>query len=94
MRELNPHIDLQHTLAQQIFNALQGDVTEDIRQKCEGNANDIYFRSAREGNSLKVNETLLPQFYNLCREVKEKLEFVGDIDFYITGISISLAIAK
>ena len=87
MRELNPHIDLQHTLAQQIFNALQGDVTEDIRQKCEGNANDIYFRSAREGNSLKVNETLLPQFYNLCREVKEKLEFVGDIDFYITGNS-------
>ena len=87
MRELNPHIDLQHTLAQQIFNALQGDVTEDIRQKCEGNANDRYFRSAREGNSLKVNETLLPQFYNLCREVKEKLEFVGDIDFYITGNS-------
>ena len=87
MRELNPHIELQHLLAQQIFNALQGGVTEDIRQKCEGNANDVYFRSAREGNSLKVNETLLPQFYNLCKEVKEKLEFVGDIDFYITGDS-------
>ena len=87
MRELNPHIELQHLLAQQIFNALQGEVTEDIRQKCEGNANDVYFRSAREGNSLKVNETLLPQFYNLCREVKEKLEFVGDIDFYISGNS-------
>ena len=87
MRELNPQIELQHQLAQQIFNALQGEVTEDIRQKCQGNANDRYFRSAKEGNSLKVNETLLPQFYNLCREVKEKLEFVGDIDFYITGTS-------
>lgn len=87
MRELNPQIELQHLLAQQIFNALQGEVTEDIRQKCQGNANDRYFRSAKEGNSLKVNETLLPQFYNLCREVKEKLEFVGDIDFYITGTS-------
>ena len=87
MRELNPQIELQHQLAQQIFNALQGEVTEDIRQKCQGNANDRYFRSAKEGNSLKVNETLLPQFYNLCREVKEKLEFVGDIDYYITGTS-------
>jgi len=87
MRELNPQIELQHQLAQQIFNALQGEVTEYIRQKCQGNANDRYFRSAKEGNSLKVNETLLPQFYNLCREVKEKLEFVGDIDFYITGTS-------
>ena len=42
MRELNPQIDLQHQLAQQIFNALQGEVTEDIRQKCQGSVNDIY----------------------------------------------------
>lgn len=87
MRELNPQIELQQQLAQEIFNALQGTVTENIRQKCQGNANDIYYRSAKEGNSLKVNETLLPQFYNLCKEVKEKLKFVGDIDFYITGTS-------
>ena len=87
MRELNPQIDLQHTLALQIFNALQGEVTEVIRQKCQDNMNDAYYRSAKEGNSLKVNKTLLPDFYNLCQEVKEKLEFVGDIDFYITGTS-------
>ena len=47
MRELNPQINLQHLLAQQIFNALQGEVTEDIRQKCLGNANDIYFHSTK-----------------------------------------------
>ena len=74
MRELNPHIELQHVLAQQIFNALQGEVTEDIRQKFLGNANDRFFRSAKEGNSLKVNETLLPQFYALCKEVQAKLD--------------------
>ena len=85
MRELNPQIELQHQLAKEIFNALQGEVTETIRQKYEGNVNDVYFRSAREGNSLKVNEKLLPQFYNLCREVKEKLDFIGDIDFYLSG---------
>ena len=31
MRELNPQIELQHQLAKEIFNALQGEVTEVIR---------------------------------------------------------------
>lgn len=85
MRELDPKIDLQELLGQQIFNVLQGSVTEIVRQHCEGIGFDVNFRSVMEGNSLKVSETLLPQFYALCQGVKEKLEFVGNIDFYITG---------
>ena len=87
MRELDPRIELQELLAQQIFNVLQGSVTEDIRQRCEGNSYDVNFRSIMEGNSLKVQKTVLPKFYELCEEVKAKLEFVGNIDFYITGNS-------
>lgn len=87
MRELDPKIDLQELLGQQIFNVLQGSVTEIVRQQCEGIGFDVNFRSVMEGNSLKVSETLLPQFYALCQGVKEKLEFVGNIDFYITGNS-------
>lgn len=87
MRELNPSIELQELLARQIFNVLQGPVTESIRCQCEGSGFDVNFRSVMEGNSLKVSETLLPKFYDLCNEVKSKLEFVGDIDFYITGNS-------
>lgn len=87
MRELNPIIDLQEILARQIFNALQGSVTEVIREKCEGVGYDVNFRSVLEGNSLKVSATLLPKFHALCAEVKEKLQYVGNIDFYITGNS-------
>ncbi len=87
MRELNPRIDLQALLAEQIFKALQRPVTEDIRQRCEGMDIDMNFRSVMEGNSLKVQQSLLPQFYQLCEEVKEKLEFTEQIDFYITGNS-------
>ena len=87
MRELDPKIELQELLAKQIFNVLQGNVTDAIRQQCEGNVYDLNFRSVMEGNSLKVQESLLPQFCNLCEEVKQKLEFTGDIDFYITGNS-------
>lgn len=87
MRELDPKIDLQEILGQQIFNVLQGSVTEIVRQSCEGLGFDVNFRSVMEGNSIKVSETLLPQFFALCQGVKEKLEFVGNIDFYITGNS-------
>ena len=87
MRELNPKIDLQELLAKQIFKVLQGTVTDDIRRKCEGDDIDVTFRSVMEGNSLKVQESLLPQFYVLCEDVKNKLEFNEKIDFFITGNS-------
>lgn len=85
MRELDPKIEWQEILAQQIFNVLQGNVVEDIRKKCVGTAYDLNFRSIMEGNSMKVQETLLPQLYTLCKEVKEKLGFTEPIEFFITG---------
>ena len=85
MRELDPKIEWQEIFAQQIFNVLQGDVINDIRTKCQGF--DLGIRNDMEGNSLKVNENLLPQFYALCEEVKERLGFTEKIEFYITGNS-------
>ena len=85
MRELDPKIEWQEILAKQIYNVLQGDVVEGIRKKCEGNIYDMNFRSVMEGNSLKVQESLLPQLYALCEEVKNKLGFTEPIDFYISG---------
>ena len=87
MRELDPKIDLQMILGQQIMNVLQGPTIESIRQQCEGNIYDLGFRSSKEGNSLKVSDALLPQLYTICEEVKEKLAFKEAIDFYITGNS-------
>lgn len=69
MRELNPSIDLQELLARQIFNVLQGSVTEIVRQECVGTGYDANFRSVLEGNSLKVSAALLPEFHALCQEV-------------------------
>lgn len=87
MRELDPRIELQELLGMQIFNSLQGSVTEVVRQKCEGCLYDVHFRSVMEGNSLKVKPSILPAFHKLCTDVIDKLGFVGEIDFYITGNS-------
>lgn len=87
MRELDPKIELQQTLGQQIMNVLQGFTIEKIRHQCEGNIRAMNFRGVKEGTSFKVSEKLLPQFYALCEEVKEKLDYKEPIDFYITGNS-------
>lgn len=85
MRELDPKIGLQEELNRQIWNVLQGDVIEAIRKRCKGGIYDLNYRSVMEGNSLRVQETLLPGFYALCMDVKERLGYTGNIDFYITS---------
>lgn len=46
-----------------------------------------YFKMMQEGYSFKVSEDLAPKIFNLCHEVKSKLEFNDDIDFFITSSS-------
>ena len=43
MRELDPKIDLQLLLGNQILNVLQGGVIEGNRKNCEGNSADVGF---------------------------------------------------
>lgn len=85
MRELNPTIELHSLLHKQIYQALQGDVLNPIRMNCGDDQHDRYYHSMLQGNSLKVQPTTLPKFYDLCMDVKEKLGFTGKLDFYITG---------
>ncbi|MBR3830420.1 MAG: M48 family metalloprotease [Muribaculaceae bacterium] len=82
-----PAIELEKQLAEQIYNALQGSVVEELIKKTKVSSNDAYWRSMMEGHSLKVDKELLPDFYNLCHQVREKLGFAEDVDFYITGNS-------
>ncbi len=84
---LNPAIKLEKQLGQLIYNALQGKVVEEVLRKIKTSSSDAYWRSSMEGHSLKVQKDLLPDFYALCQEVKEKLQFEGKVDFYITGDS-------
>lgn len=87
MKKLNPTIKLEKQIGEQIYNALQGAVVEEVLRKTRTTSGDTYWRSSMEGHSLKVQKQLLPDFYNLCQEVKEQLNFQEDVDFYITGDS-------
>ena len=85
MKRFNPAIELEQQIGKQIYEALQGPVVEEVLRKTRITNNDAYWRSSMEGHSLKVQPDLLPAFYELCQEVKDKLNFTENVDFYITG---------
>lgn len=83
----NPSIELERQIGEQIYKALQGTVVEEVLRKTKLSGSDTYWRSNMEGHSLKVDKELLPDFYQLCYDVKKKLNFDEPVDFYITGDS-------
>lgn len=87
MSKLNPALELEKQLGKQIYNALQGEIVEEVLRKTRTSSRDAYWRSSMEGHSLKVQQELLPDFYDLCQDVKKKLGFKDKVDFYITGDS-------
>ena len=87
MTKFNPALTLERDLAEQIYRALQGPVVESILKSAKDDSSDDYWRSRMEGHCMKVEEAILPKFYALCQEVKEKLEFKEPVDFYVTGDS-------
>lgn len=87
MSKLNPKLELEKQLGKQIYTALQGEIVEEVLRKTKTSSRDAYWRSSMEGHSLRVQKELLPDIYELCQDVKKKLKFKDDVDFYITGDS-------
>ena len=84
---LNPVIELEQHLSQQIYAALHGELVEKILSQSSYNQGGESLRSAMEGHSFKVEKRLMGHLYDLLYGVKEKLGFKDPVDFYITGDS-------
>jgi len=78
-------LPLEVELSTQIYNALQGNVVEEIIKMAKIPFSDNYYRSMLEGHSFKVEEGTLSRYYNIFNEIKETLQFTEPVDFYITG---------
>ena len=86
-RILKPEIQLEQALAGQIYHALEGDVVRFVLKNAQGGTDDDYWRSRMEGHCMKADKNLLGNFYNLCHEVQERLNFQEKVDYYVTGDS-------
>ncbi len=78
-------LPLEVDLSTQIYNALQGNIVEEIIKLAKIPFSDNYYRSMLEGHSFKVEENTLTRYYVIFNEIKEALQFNEPIDFYITG---------
>lgn len=87
MAKLNPTITLETELGKQIYEALQGPIVEMILKAAKDGFGNDYWRSRMEGHCMKVDKDVLPEFYTLCHEVKQRLGFDEPVDFYVTGDS-------
>lgn len=83
--ELKVGIELEQTVRQQIYDAIQGPTVEKLISQLSSSASDVYWRSTMEGHSFKVEEKLMKHLYDLFYGVKESLGFKDPVDFYITG---------
>ena len=81
MSKLNPKLELEKQLSKQIYTALQGEIVEEVLRKTKTSSRDAYWRSSMEGHSLRVQKELLPDVYELCQQVKKKLNF-NDLVFF------------
>ncbi len=86
-RVLKPEIQLEQALAGQIYHALEGDVVRFVLKNAQGGTDDDYWRSRMEGHCMKADKNLLGNFYALCHEVQERLNFQEKVDYYVTGDS-------
>ena len=84
---LNPKIELEQHLTEQIYAALHGELVEKIISMSSFDQSSHGLRSAMEGHSFKVEKRLMSHLYDLLYGVKEKLGFADSVDFYITGDS-------
>lgn len=84
---LNPKIELEQHLTEQIYAALHGELVEKIISLSSFDQSSHGLRSAMEGHSFKVEKRLMSHLYDLLYGVKEKLGFADPVDFYITGDS-------
>ena len=62
-------------------------MVETILKTAKDGSGDDYWRSRMEGHCMKVDKDILPEFYALCQEVKQQLNFKEPVDFYVTGDS-------
>lgn len=87
MSKVTPELKLQKKLSKQIYDALQGEVVEEIIREAGTSDADNYWRNIMEGHSFKVERHLLSRQYDMFQDVRQKLGIKENIDFYITGDS-------
>lgn len=85
MEILDPQIELKDYLFSRIYSALQGNVVNWIVDKAEYMTDDEDWREHVNGNFMKLDEHLLPDYFHLCQDIQRTLGLDEPVEYYVTG---------
>jgi Zn-dependent protease with chaperone function/uncharacterized tellurite resistance protein B-like protein len=78
-------IPLEKALSQQLYDLIEGDIMSSVLKEAKIERFENEWKLILEGHSFKVTKELASSLYDLFHDVKKKLEFTEEIDFYVTN---------
>ncbi len=78
-------IELELQLENELFQLLEGDMVESVLKEASLDPEENIWKNILQGHSFKVTPEMAAPLYSLFHEVKEKLGYQKNIDFYITN---------
>ncbi len=78
-------LPLENELSRQLYDLIEGDIMQAVLKEAKIERFENEWKLILEGHSFKVTRELASGLYDLFLEVKTKLEFSEEIDFYVTN---------
>ena len=85
MKNNDIRVDLEIELESNLFQTLEGKLVEKIIAEANYEPEENIWKNIMEGHSFKVTEKMSPKLYHIFHDVKNKLNYKKNIDFYITN---------
>lgn len=76
-------IEMEAALSRELYDLFEGKIVKQIIREGKVTSERNPYKHLLEGHSFKITPRLAPRLYALCYEVKERLEFDEDVDFFI-----------
>lgn len=78
-------ISLEQAISNELYDVFEGEIIEKVLSEAKIEKVENEWKYLLEGHSFKISAQLTPQLFNLFMDVKSRLQFDKEIDFYITN---------
>jgi hypothetical protein len=78
-------LKLEVQLEDELYDLLEGETVESILNEAKIEEEENTWKNILEGHSFKVTSEMAPALFDLFHEVKDKLKYAKEIEFYVTN---------
>ncbi len=78
-------LELEAALSQELYDSFDGAIIETILREGKVSQDHDELKSLLEGHSFKITAALAPDLHRICQEVREKLEFTEEVEFFVSN---------